>query len=949
MADALISTLLEKLASMTYEYVAEEVKLVLNVEKEVKEFARNLKAIRAVLEDAEQEQVKEANVRDWLDNLKEISSDMVDVLDDWNGEILRQVEKQEREGTSAVVAKKKVRFPIVPRCFSCCHVRRVIPLHKIAQEIKDLNERLTVIYKQREMYNFQLIEKAIQKPQTPQTSSFVDESKIFGREEEKGSLVSKLVSDEEGRGLLIIPILGMGGMGKTTLAQQAYNDAAVKAHFQKRIWVCVSDPFDMIKIAKAITSDESISSNELDYVLQLMSRSIEEEKFLLVLDDVWTEDNTQWNQLKVPLMQNSAEGSRILVTTRKERVASMVRSTNFMINLRVLSEPHCLSIFKHMAFRNREADEDGVFGDISREIVKKCKGLPLAAKTLGSLMHDKKTMKEWKDVLNSKIWDWNEVEEEVFQPLLLSYYDLTPVDKCCLLYCGIFPKDYELERDILINLWMAQDYLDSERNKDKGIIGNIVFDNLVARSFFQDFEKDDDSGKILGCKMHDIVHDFVHFLTKKECLITNANQGANSEIEALGGKLRHLTLTYVPDSSYSLPTSCYNFKKLRTLAVFASRACIDARFVLQLKCLRTLNLIGSSAEELPKEIGQLVHLRHLDLSENFYLRKLPDSICNLYNLYTLVIRDCTSLSNLPRNMSKLINLRHLYVMESDLEYLPKGIGRLTSLQTLDECCVFFGHNDEAFKFGDLRSLNNLRGSLRILLMGDMIDVSEVVELQLFDKKQIFNLQIQFDRWPPLATTPEGSLQILNALQPQEDLESLDINGVVAPTWPRWLTDLNMLRFLTLGHCVNWKIVPPLGKLPFLERLKLSEMRLIEKVGGEFLGLEDDQAAFKSSSSIFPKLKDLCFAWMSDWKEWEGVRGWKKEDSKFPTIMPCLFSLTIEWCEELETLPDFLCKIPIQNLTIRRCPKLIPRCTEASGEEWPKISHIPNIIRSESYY
>ncbi|KAB2616736.1 disease resistance protein RGA3 [Pyrus ussuriensis x Pyrus communis] len=241
-----------------------------------------------------------------------------------------------------------------------------------------------------------------------------------------------------------------------------------------------------------------------------------------------------------------------------------------------------------MAFRNREADEDGVFGDISREIVK-------------NLMRDKKTMKEWKDVLDSKIWDWKEVEEEVFRPLLLSYYDLTPVDKCCLLYCGIFPKDYELERDILINLWMAQDYLDSERNKDKGIIGNIVFDNLVARSFFQDFKKDD-SGKILGCKMHDIVHDFVHFLTKKECLITDANEGANSEIEALDGKLRHLTLTYVPDGSDSLPTSCYNCKKLRTLVVFASWACIDVGFVLQLKCLRTLNLIRSSVKELPRRL-----------------------------------------------------------------------------------------------------------------------------------------------------------------------------------------------------------------------------------------------------------------------------------------------------------------------------------------------------------
>ncbi|XP_018505807.2 putative disease resistance protein RGA3 [Pyrus x bretschneideri] len=455
MADALVSTLLEKLATMAYEYIEDEVKLVLNVKKEVEEFAGNLKAIQAVLEDAERRKMKEANVQHWLDNLKEISYQIVDVLDEWNTDILRQqIEKREREGATHLAPQKKVCFSIFARCFGHGPVGKVISRHEIAHKIKDLNGELAEIYKQRQMYNFQLTEKVIQKQQT---SSFVDIFEIFGREKEKDSLIRKLVSDtsREGRGLLIIPIVGMGGMGKTTLAQLAYNDAKVKAHFQKRIWVCVSEPFDEIKIAKAISGDASSSSNELDHVLEYMSRSIEGVKFLLVLDDVWTEDSKKWNQLKFSLMQNGAEGSRILVTTRKQNVANMMRATSHVINLVELSEQNCLSVFNHMAFSNREIGMFEVFGEISGEIVKKCKGLPLVAKTLGSMMRNKRTRSEWLKVLNSKIWDWEEVEQEVFQPLFLSYYDLAPRNKCCLLYCAIFPKDYEFSRDELINLWMA--------------------------------------------------------------------------------------------------------------------------------------------------------------------------------------------------------------------------------------------------------------------------------------------------------------------------------------------------------------------------------------------------------------------------------------------------------------------------------------------------------------
>ncbi|KAB2607143.1 disease resistance protein RGA3 [Pyrus ussuriensis x Pyrus communis] len=853
MADALVSMLLEKLATTTYEYVEDELTLILNVKKEVEEFTGNLKAIESMLEDAEQRQMKEAN--------------MVDVLDEWNTDILRQqVEKQEGEGATHITPQRKVSFTIFARCFCLGQVRKVIIHREIALKIKDLNEQLAGIYKQRKMYNFQLTETVIQKQKT---SSFVYMSEIFGREKEKDSLIRKLVSDgsEEGRGLLIIPIVGMGGIGKTTLAQLVYNDA---------------NPFDETKIAKEINGDATSSSTGLDHVLESMSRSIKGVKFLLVLDDVWTEDRKKWDQLKVPLMQNGGEGSRILVTTRKQNVASMMGGTSHMINLAALSEQNCLLVFNHMAFSNREIGEFEVFGEISGEIVKKCKGLPLVAKTLGCMMRNKRTRSEWLK------------------------------NKCCLLYCAIFPKDYEFSRDELINLWMAQDYLNSREHKDKGKIGQVVFDNLVARSFFQDFKKHYDTGVIIGCQMHDIVHDFVQFITKKECLSTEA-EVANRKIEVLRSNLRHLTLTSVVDDQALLSITSRNCKNLRTLTtIHSSVATVCASFILQAKCLRTINLSGSSIKELPKEIGEL---------------KLPDTICGLYNLYTLDLRRCKSLNKLPDNMGN-----------DSLKYLPKGIGRLTSLQTLDVCPLFSVDNDEAFQVGDLRTVNQLHGSLQIRILGKVKDGSEA---QLRDNKQLFHLQLDFGEVRDKAG--ESSGRIMNVLRPHDDLESLEIYGYFGSTWPNWLMSLKKLRFLALEDNCVCEILPPLGKLPFLEGLYLGATSGVRKIGGEFLGVEDDQtSSFKSSLSIlFPKLKRLHFYNMSSWKDWEGVKGRNKGDSGI-IFMPCLSSLDITMCSELETLPDFLCKMPLQNLSIFYCPTLAKRCKEGSGEEWAKISHIPNV-------
>ncbi|KAM2021372.1 hypothetical protein ACFX16_043401 [Malus domestica] len=715
----------------------------------------------------------------------------------------------------------------------------------------------------------------------------------------------------------------MGGMGKTALAQLAFNDEKVKACFDIKVWVCVSDPFDEIKIAKAIISGaEGVSPNSdsLEDLFQCMSESIKGKKFLLVLDDVWTEDQRKWEKLKLPLKHSGARGSRILVTTRKEEVVRMIGALTQKIDLERLSEPDCLSIFNRMAFFSR--DKDGALETIGEKIAKKCKGLPLAAKTLGSLMRYKKTKKEWQEVLDSKIWQLEKFEQEVFQPLLLSYLDLAPTVKRCLLYCVIFPKDHLIDKDYLIELWMSQDYLYSKGNTEKEIIGQKFFDNLAMRSFFQDFIKDRD-GNIWRCKMHDIVHDFLQYLTQHECFTMEAKDG-NNTIKPLGDKIRHLTLMLAPQGPLSsVPFSSCD---LRTFATFDSKfTVVDSTLMSQLKHLRTLNLSGNSIKELPEEIGELVHLRFIDLSDNYGLKKLPNGVCNLYNLQTLRLNWCVGLESLPQSMGKLINLKHLYVGGCDrLKYLPKGIGRLTNLKRLDRCPVGGGKDDdEAFKLGDLRNLDQLQGVLRIVIYGEV----KVAAGELGNKQQLSELSIEFEEC--------GTAEILNFLRPHPNLEYLRINGYNGSTAPNWIMSLNNLRSLVLGDWNECEVLPPLGILPSLEALALFGMEGVKKVGVEFLGIEKETSSASSCITLFPKLKVLRFYLMEAWEEWKGVEEWKEEDSHI-TIMPCLSSLHIDLCDRLKTLPDFLRKTPLQTLDIdgSSCLK--------RGKEWPKISHIPNI-------
>ncbi|XP_024039137.1 putative disease resistance protein RGA1 [Citrus clementina] len=851
MADAIVSPLLEQLISFAAEEIKQQVKLVVGVEKEVKSLTSHLQAIQVVLDDAEEKQVKEKAVSLWLGRLKYASYDIEDVLDEW----ITTRRKLQIEGgvdENALVVphkKKKVCLCFPGSCFGFKQeefgFKQVFLRHDIADKIKEINEELHDIAAQKDM--FDLVKsgnKSSERPRRVQSTSLIDEEEICGRVGERNELLSKLLceSSEQQKGLHIISIVGMGGIGKTTLAQLACNHDEVKRKFDKILWVCVSETFEEFRVAKAIVEvldGRESHLAEFHSLLQHIYESIAGKSFLLVLDDVWDGNYLKWEPF-YHCLKNGLHGSKILVTTRKGSVASMMGSID-IISVKELAEEECWLLFNKIAFFDRSIEEREKLEQIGQRIAGKCKGLPLAAKTIGSLMRSKQTEEEWKRILNSDLWKVEEIEKDVLSSLLLSYNDLPSRVKRCFSYCAVFPKDYNIEKDKLITLWMAQGYLSAEEDEEMETVGEEYFGILASRSFFQEFKKSYDN-RIIECKMHDMVHDFARFVSQNECF----SMAINGSEE--------------PNATNSLD-----------------------------------------------EKG---------------IKKLPETLCELYNLEKLDISYCYKLEEVPEGIGKLINMKHLRNRgTSSLRYMPVGIGRLTGLRTLGEFHVSAG--------------------------GGVDDVGEAKRLELDKKKYLFSLTLEFDKTERGGERRknEDDQLLLEALRPPLDLKELEIRYYRGNTvFPSWMASLTNLKSLHLHRCENCEQLPPLGKLPSLENLYIWRMESVKRVGDEFLGIESDHHDSSSSSSVtiaFPKLKSLTIYSMLELEEWDYEI--TRTGNTVINIMPRLSSLTIVDCTKLKALPDHIHQTTtLKELSIFMCWLLNKRYRKGKGEDWPKISHIPNL-------
>ncbi|XP_022745606.1 putative disease resistance protein At3g14460 isoform X2 [Durio zibethinus] len=828
----------------------------------LKKLKLKLMSSYAVLEYAENEPISNQPVKLLIDELKDAVYCVEDLLDEIAAEALRS--RMESEGQTSMATK-------VTRFFSSRNPFEEgmeSKLGKILEQLEYLHNQVCI----RGLKEYCRGEKKFQRSCE---TSLVDVSGVFyGRDGEKEAIMKLLHPENLTENQIdVIPIVGMPGVGKTTLARFIYNDERVKEWFDLKAWVCISDQFDVFKVTKAILDEITSGCDDSENLDQLQLRLKEKllgKKFLFILDDVWNENYADWDDLTRPFT-SGARNSKIIVTTRNERVASIMKTVQ-TCPLGILSDDDCWKIFAKHALVDGIPSRHRCRKVIREAIANRCKGLPLAAKTLGGLLRCKDA-DEWNEILDSDLWD--KLEKE----------------------------DYEFRKEELILLWMAEGLLQIFK-KDGNAEGNKYFKDLASRSFFQQSARDK------SCfVMHDLISDLAKSISG-EFFCRLESRGDSCEITK---KTRHLANI---QGKYDVAKKFKTLSKAKSLRTFLTLqsspfVCFVTSQMLDLitkcKCLRVLSLAKyRNINELPEEIDNLKYLRYLNLSKTS-IKCLPNSLSTLYYLQTLILFECFRLVELPKDMCRLINLQHLDIRRTRLARMPEGMDKLKDLRTLTD---FVLGEQNGSSINELGKLKHLRGRLAISRLENVACARDAKDANLKKKKNLKELELL---WSSDHDTDDTRhlREVLQQLEPRKKLTRLVISCYGGTKFPEWIGHSSFTKVVSveLSGCKYCLFLPPLGQLSSLKSLSISGFLEVATVG-------DDNDGFyghcDASSKPFGSLKTLSFSKMPEWKEWKlcsrddafsslqelSIRDCPKLTNSLPKHLPSLRKLWIACCGNL---------------------------------------------------
>ncbi|KAM3391893.1 hypothetical protein ACQJBY_013178 [Aegilops geniculata] len=455
----------------------------------------------------------------------------------------------------------------------------------------------------------------------PEATSWPNETKIFGRDKEvklvlglltvyanlkrkratssvSASTSASASNESKISSLPILPIVGFGGVGKTTLAQHICNHPRVKYHFELIIWICVSDDFDVKRLTKeAIQSctRKEVTTDNLDSLQRVLSDHMNNKRLLIVLDDMWDDalkENGQcWKRFCAPFT-SVQEGSVMLVTTRCPNVTEGVRTMEPVI-VEGLKDNVFWNFFKLCAFGSEGSSNDPELECIGRRILPKLKGSPLAARTLGRLLRTDHQASHWSSILESELWELEQKETMIFSALWSSYISLPFYLKQCFAFCAVYPKGYKFEKACLAEIWVAEDFVETQDGVPIQDIGCQYFEDLVAQSFFQKVRG--------GYVLHDLLHDMAQKVSESDCFILKNK----SDFDKTPQNVRHVYVDRSGDFDDSDLLRLCKYMKLRTIIckkiLGGQIGSIMDHWCTKLPCMRVI--CCASDDELPHSIG----------------------------------------------------------------------------------------------------------------------------------------------------------------------------------------------------------------------------------------------------------------------------------------------------------------------------------------------------------
>ncbi|XP_066389251.1 putative disease resistance RPP13-like protein 3 [Miscanthus floridulus] len=761
MARSMLGSAVSKAAAAA----AQEMSLLMGVQNEIWFMKDELETMQAFLVAPEVTKKKDKLVKVWAKQVRDLSYDIEDCLDEFTVHVGSQSLSQQ-------MMKLKDR-------------------HRIAVQIRNLKARVEEVSKRNTRYH--LIKTEASNTTMDETESYledirnhsasnIDEAQLVGFDEPKKKLLEMIqeVRADDGHAR-VISVVGMGGLGKTTLARKIYESKEdIAKNFTCRAWITVSQSFlkiDLLKdMIKQLLGDKSLErclkqlegkGLHVNDLASYLTQGLKDKMYFVILDDLWTIEAWNWIN-KFASLSNKSKGSRIIVTTRDAAIAKACSSNDSLVyHLQPLEIGDAKELLLRKAQKDTKATMSEGLMTTVEQLATKCGCLPLAILTVGGILASKK-IEEWEKFnkqLSSEVEN-NPDLEPVRRIVTLSYNHLPSHLKPCFLYLSIFPEDFEIKRRRLVDRWIAEGLVTARGRVTVEEVGESYFQQLISRSMILparvNFE-----GVVKSCRVHDIVRDTIISISREENFVYLTEDNVAGVV--VGEKFRHVAYHDKSCTNVGVDWSC-----VRSLTSFGERPMKPAPSLCspELRMLRTLDLKDAQFKIAQKDIDNIGLLRHLKYVNAQY----DGPRFSHSNIYAL-----------PRSIGKLQSLQFLDLSGSCISALPTEVTKLQSLRSL-RCTKHIEFCD----FDPRRPLRCMENVLRLapIMFTPLVD-SEVRNEMIAEAHLVFSMPFSYLEVPGVRV-PRG----IGNLKVLQILEVVDLKGTSTKAIEE-LGELSQLRKLSV--------------------------------------------------------------------------------------------------------------------------------------------------------